>query len=115
VKKSAVQKLRDAVPADKQKPLSQQHMLSFQRSSQSTVKMELDVRGMTLDDALMAVDQYLSEVMLAGLAQVSIIHGVGTGVLRKGIQQHLKNHRLIKSQRPGRYGEGDIGVTVVEM
>jgi DNA mismatch repair protein MutS2 len=115
VKKSAVQKLRDAVPADKQKPPSQQHMLSFQRSSQSTVKMELDVRGMTLDDALMAVDQYLSEVMLAGLAQVSIIHGVGTGVLRKGIQQHLKNHRLIKSQRPGRYGEGDIGVTVVEM
>jgi DNA mismatch repair protein MutS2 len=115
VKRAAIQKLRSATPPHQQKSSLAQTGVTIQRSAQATVKLELDVRGMTLDDALMEVDRYLSDVVLAGLTQVLIIHGVGTGVLRKGIQQHLKNHRHIKSQRPGRYGEGDLGVTVVEM
>ena len=79
------------------------------------VKMECDVRGMTLDEALNAVDQYLNEAVLAGMGEVSIIHGKGTGVLRSGIQQHLKRHMLVKSYRLGVYGEGEDGVTVVTL
>ncbi|MGN1020994.1 MAG: endonuclease MutS2 [Aristaeellaceae bacterium] len=79
------------------------------------VKMECDVRGMTLDEALGAVDQYLNEAVLAGMGEVSIIHGKGTGVLRSGIQQHLKRHMLVKSYRLGVYGEGEDGVTVVTL
>ena len=79
------------------------------------VKMECDVRGMTLDEALNALDQYLNEAVLAGMGEVSIIHGKGTGVLRSGIQQHLKRHMLVKSYRLGVYGEGEDGVTVVTL
>lgn len=80
-----------------------------------TVSMECDVRGMTLEEALSAVDQYLNEAVMAGLNEVSIIHGKGTGILRSGIQQHLKHHMLVKSFRLGVYGEGETGVTVVTL
>lgn len=80
-----------------------------------TVSMECDVRGMMLEEALSAVDQYLNEAVMAGLNEVSIIHGKGTGVLRSGIQQHLKRHMLVKSFRLGVYGEGEDGVTVVTL
>lgn len=80
-----------------------------------TVSMECDVRGMMLEEALSAVDQYLNEAVMAGLNEVSIIHGKGTGVLRSGIQQHLKHHMLVKSFRLGVYGEGETGVTVVTL
>ena len=80
-----------------------------------TVSMECDVRGMALDEALSAVDQYLNEAVMAGLNEVSIIHGKGTGVLRSGIQQHLRRHMLVKEFRLGVYGEGESGVTVVTL
>ena len=80
-----------------------------------TVAMECDVRGMALDEALSAVDQYLNEAVMAGLNEVSIIHGKGTGVLRSGIQQHLRRHMLVKEFRLGVYGEGESGVTVVTL
>lgn len=80
-----------------------------------TVRMECDVRGMTLDEALTAVDLYLDEAVLAALNEVSIIHGKGTGVLRSGIQQHLRRHHHVKSFRLGVYGEGESGVTVVTL
>ena len=69
----------------------------------------------SMDEALNAVDQYLNEAVLAGMGEVSIIHGKGTGVLRSGIQQHLKRHMLVKSYRLGVYGEGEDGVTVVTL
>ena len=80
-----------------------------------TVSMECDVRGMALDEALSAVDQYLNEAVMAGLNEVSIIHGKGTGVLRSGIQQHLRRHMLVKEFRLGVYGEGESGVTEVTL
>ena len=80
-----------------------------------TVSMECDVRGMALDEALSTVDQYLNEAVMAGLNEVSIIHGKGTGVLRSGIQQHLRRHMLVKEFRLGVYGEGESGVTVVTL
>jgi DNA mismatch repair protein MutS2 len=113
VKRSSLQWMGPAKSASATKP-SVAIPPTLQRTNRS-ISLELDVRGYALDDAIMAVDQYLSEVVLAGFAQVTIIHGVGTGVLRKGIQQHVKNHRAVKSHRTGRYGEGDLGVTVVEM
>ena len=80
-----------------------------------TVPMECDVRGMALDEAIPVVDQYLDEAVLASLTEVSIIHGKGTGVLRTGIQKHLKRHLNVKSFRDGMYGEGEQGVTVVTL
>ncbi len=80
-----------------------------------TVAMECDVRGMMLEEAIAAVDQYLNEAIMAGLGAVQIIHGKGTGVLRSGIQQHLKRHMLVKEYRLGVYGEGEDGVTVVTL
>ena len=80
-----------------------------------TVRMECDVRGMALDEAIMTVDQYLDQAILAGMGEVSIIHGKGTGVLRSGIQQHLKHHMHVESCRLGVYGEGESGVTIVTL
>ncbi len=80
-----------------------------------TVSMSCDVRGMALDEALPVVDQYLDEAVMASLNEVSIIHGKGTGVLRSGIQQHLRRHPHVKSFRLGVYGEGESGVTVVTL
>ena len=80
-----------------------------------TVSLSCDVRGMALDEALEAVEQYLDEAVLAGLHEVTIVHGKGTGVLREGIQKHLKSYPHVKSFRRGKYGEGEEGVTVVEL
>ncbi len=80
-----------------------------------TVRLECDVRGMNLEEALLAVNQYLDQAVLAGYGEVSIIHGKGTGVLRAGIQQELRHHPHVKKFRRGVYGEGEDGVTVVQL
>ena len=79
----------------------------------SDVKMEIDVRGEYTDDAWFKIDKYLDEAILAGMETVRIIHGKGTGALRKYIQDMLRGDRRVKSYRNGNYGEGDLGVTVV--
>ncbi len=84
-------------------------------SSRPSVPLDVDVRGMTLDEAIAQVDLYLADATLAGLNEVSIIHGKGTGVLRIGIQRHLKSHMNVKKYRDGMYGEGEQGVTVVTL
>ncbi|MDD6143098.1 MAG: endonuclease MutS2 [bacterium] len=84
-------------------------------AAKPSVPMDVDVRGMTLDEAIGAVDIYLADATLAGLNEVSIIHGKGTGVLRTGIQRHLKSHMNVKKYRDGMYGEGEQGVTVVTL
>ena len=80
-----------------------------------SVKMECDVRGMMLEDALLEVDGFINNAIMGGLGEVSIIHGKGTGVLRAGIQQHLKHHKGVASMRLGVYGEGETGVTIVKL
>ena len=77
--------------------------------------MELDVRGQTSDEALMNVDQFIDSAVLAGINMLTIIHGKGTGALRAAVQQHLKRHPNVKSFRLGTYGEGEAGVTIVEL
>lgn len=79
------------------------------------VGLELDVRGMLVDEANIIVDRYLDDAYNAGLSEVNIIHGKGTGALRAGVQAFLKRHPLVKGYRMGSYGEGDAGVTVVTL
>ncbi len=90
-------------------------VLNRTSSARPAVPLETDVRGMNLEDALSAVDAYLADATLAGLNEVSIIHGKGTGVLRAGIQRHLKTHMNVQKYRDGLYGEGEQGVTVVTL
>ena len=76
---------------------------------------ELDIRGMMTDEAELVVDQFLDHALMSKLNLVTIIHGKGTGALRQAVRQQLKRHPAVKSFRPGRYGEGEDGVTVVEL
>lgn len=79
------------------------------------VPLSLDVRGLLADDAIMEVDKYLDNAYVAGLKEITIIHGKGTGTLRNVIRKFLKNHQLVKSMREGNYNEGDQGVTIVSL
>ncbi len=79
------------------------------------VSGELDIRGMASDEAILELDRYIDNAMVSGLETIRIIHGKGTGVLRKSVQSHLKGHKAVKSYRLGTFGEGENGVTVVEL
>lgn len=76
---------------------------------------EIDVRGCNVDEAEALIDKYLDNAALAHFSPVSIIHGKGTGALRSGIHAYLKGHRHVRSFRLGTLGEGDTGVTIVEI
>lgn len=76
---------------------------------------DLDLRGMNAEEALLEVDLFIDNAVMAGLERLTIIHGKGTGVLRAAVQQHLKRHPSVKGYRLGTFGEGEAGVTVVEL
>ena len=76
---------------------------------------EVDLRGMMSDEALLVLDQFLDSAVMGRLNQVTVIHGKGTGAVRKAVREHLKRSKYVKTFRPGRYGEGEDGVTVVEL
>ncbi len=84
-------------------------------SIRAAVPTEIDLRGMESLEAVAAAEQYLDSAVMAKLGTVTIIHGKGTGALRAAIQQMLKRNKLVKSFRAGRFGEGEMGVTVVEL
>ena len=75
----------------------------------------LDLRGMTVDDCLIELDRFIDQGLRTGLNEFTVVHGKGTGALRKAVHQQLKHHPLVKSFRLGRYGEGEDGVTVAEL
>ena len=76
---------------------------------------EIDIRGLATDEALLELDKYIDEAVLAGIGTITIIHGKGTGTLRKNVQSHLRHHRNIKTFRVGLFGEGENGVTIAEI
>ncbi len=76
---------------------------------------ELDIRGMMTDECGALIDRFLDDAVMARLQTVTIIHGKGTGALRQAVQQHLRTCKYVRSFRPGRFGEGEMGVTVVEL
>lgn len=103
----------DAAKEEKKK--SKAISTAFKIDKKTTAALETDVRGMTLDEALLVVDKFIDDAYLTGLSEVTIIHGKGTGVLRSGISEFLRKHPTVKSYRAGRFGEGEMGVTVVTL
>lgn len=85
------------------------------KAKAQNVKRELDLRGLNLEEAILEVDKFIDDCAITGFSPVTIIHGVGTGVLSAGIKQMLKKNKHVKSLRPGQYGEGGAGVTIVEL
>ncbi len=81
----------------------------------AVVASEIDLRGMEAAEGVLAAERYIDSAVMSKLKTVTIIHGKGTGVLRAAIQQMLKKNKAVKSFRLGRYGEGETGVTVVEL
>lgn len=80
-----------------------------------TAKSECDLRGMNVEDAIMEIDRYIDRCLRLGLNEVSLIHGKGTGALRKGVQDYLRKNKFVKSFRLGTFGEGESGVTIVTL
>ena len=107
----APDKLQKSGPA---KPRTQPRSATVQKVER-TASMEINLLGMTVEEALMEADQFIDHAVMTGLTVVYLIHGKGTGALRKAIHQHLRGHKNVKSFRLGRYGEGEDGVTVVEL
>lgn len=81
----------------------------------ASVAAEIDLRGMMVEEAIPVMERYLDNAMMARMNTVTIIHGKGTGALRAAVQENLRKNKLVKSFRLGRYGEGESGVTVVEL
>ena len=96
-------------------PAARQGGTGLQSRMERSAATDLDLRGQTVEEALLEVDRFLDNAVLCGLERVTVIHGKGTGTLRAAVHQHLKGHRQVKGYRLGVYGEGETGVTVVEL
>jgi DNA mismatch repair protein MutS2 len=88
--------------------------MAIVKGRDADVKLELDLRGERYEAALSRVEKYIDDALLSNYPRVSIIHGKGTGALRQGVQEYLRNHRSVKKIRFGEAGEGGSGVTIVE-
>ncbi|MBZ5750215.1 endonuclease MutS2 [Metabacillus rhizolycopersici] len=109
VKEKDLQYIKRAKQEVQEKPLA------MVKGKDYHVSLELDLRGERFENALLKVEKYLDDAVLAGYPRVSIIHGKGTGALRTGVKELLKNHRSVKNTRFGEAGEGGTGVTIVEL
>ena len=99
----------------KKTPASPRSSPGLTAKMERSAKTDLDLRGMTVEEALLETDRFLDNALLAGFERVTVIHGKGTGALRTAIGQHLKGHPAVKAFRLGTFGEGETGVTVVEL
>ena len=114
--KANLKNMRSAQPdKPKKNPVKKSAASVASGISARAVERECDVRGMNLEEAICAVDLFLDGAIMNKLNEVYIIHGKGTGILRAGIQKHLRSHPAVKEFRLGRYGEGEDGVTVVTL
>jgi DNA mismatch repair protein MutS2 len=96
-------------------PVERERAISLAESPDDGAKHEIDLRGMTTDEASDAIEVFVSTAIVAGFARIWIIHGKGTGALREKTHEVLKALPVVKSFRLGAYGEGDTGVTVAEL
>jgi len=108
VKKSDLVKIKSE--EEKKQKTNTSRMIKLKTSSINPV---IDLRGLTLDEALLELDKYLDDAFMSNLNEVQIIHGKGTGVLREGVTQFLKKHKHVKQSRLGTFNEGGDGVTIV--
>ncbi len=112
-------KLSDIVPVDvpqkKKTKVSYSKYGSLFSSKAKFCPISINVQGKILDDAVMDVDKYLDDAYIAGLKQVTVIHGRGEGILRKGLHDFLRTHKHVDSFRKGSYNEGGDGVTIVKI
>jgi DNA mismatch repair protein MutS2 len=88
---------------------------TFGLSKAVNLRSEIDLRGKLVEEGILMLDKYLDDAVITGINQVSVIHGKGTGALRAGIHQFLKRHHHVAAYRLGEFGEGDSGVTIVEL
>jgi DNA mismatch repair protein MutS2 len=108
--------LTDLEPVGASSPSRQQKSVAtVKRTRDENVRTELDLRGSNVEEAIVEVDRFLDEAIMANLSQVYIIHGKGTGVLRTGIQDYLRRHKHVRTFRIGAFNEGGLGVTVAEL
>ncbi len=107
------------VQADPKKAKASKNIGSVKKTMESnrtrSASLEVDLRGQTVDEALMSLDMYINKALLMKTNMFTIIHGKGTGALRAAVQTYLKQNKFVKSYRLGVYGEGENGVTIVEM
>ena len=104
--------LLEGAKAEPQKTISERSQAQLRTMSMNS---EIDLRGMEAVEAVLAAERYIDSALMSRLHTVTIIHGKGTGALRAAVQQMLKKNKSVKSFRLGRYGEGEAGVTVVEL
>lgn len=104
-----------AAPAKSQKKKTSGVSKQLQSNMNRKSSMEIDIRGMMTDEGIMEVDKFIDNCILGGIKMITIIHGKGTGALRAAVHQYLKTNKAVKSYRLGVYGEGEAGVTVVEL
>ncbi len=115
-KQDEVRVLEDVTARKKQSAKDKARAAAVSRPFRAAAaKAELDLRGMMVDEAIGAVDLFLDNALMGKLETVTIIHGKGTGALRKAVREHLKKSRYVKEYRPGVYGEGEDGVTVATL
>ena len=88
---------------------------SMPSRAERSAATDCDLRGMASDEGIVEMDRFIDNAVMAGVPQITVIHGKGTGVLRAAVQQHLRRHPSVKSYRLGTYGEGEDGVTIVEL
>lgn len=105
----------DVKSITRKKPTGVSYSSNIKKDKALNVSSELDLRGHSVDEALERIDKYLDDASLTGLQQVGIIHGKGTGVLRAAIHEYMRRHPHVKSYRLGNYGEGDTGITLVDL
>lgn len=107
--------LNDIRPVEQQKKKPQPTAAKVTLTQDRGNALSIDLRGSMVDDACMELDRFIDNALITGIYEFYVVHGKGTGALRTGVQQYLKNHPRVKSYRIGAYGEGDAGVTVVTL